>query len=176
MYTDKWGTMRLIGPRHWSCQAAYGADGSGGVAVYPAGQPIPSNWGAGWKLPSSSTVQAVIGNETSACTGCSEGQACPLFASAAKDFLDQIGRPCPATRPVAENVDRLSAGVVAFEDPPGVVGDGLPSGGSYSANGVMTYYPGNPSGSWLETCTLPSDQKDLCTATLNYFAGTYGTR
>lgn len=120
VYTDDRGTMRLIGPRHWSCRAFYGADGSGGVAVYPTGQPIPSDWGAGWKLPSTSTVQAVIGIETSACAGCSEGQACPLFTSAAKDFLDGFGRPCPTTRPTAENLDHLGAGVVAFEDPPPV--------------------------------------------------------
>lgn len=114
MYTDKRGTMRLIGPRRWSCRVLYGGDGSGGVAISPAGQPIPSAWGAGWKLPPSSTVQAVIGIETSACAGCTEGQACPLFISAAKDFRDGFGRPCPTTRPAAENLDHLNAGVVAF--------------------------------------------------------------
>ena len=90
--------------------------------------------------------------------------------------MDGFGRPCPTTHPAAENLDHLSAGVVAFEDPPGVAGDGVPSGGRYPANGVMTYYTGNPNESWLETCTTTPNQKDLCTATINYLVASYGTR
>ena len=130
-------------------------------------RPLPTTW-------TTATNKRYV--PTSACAGCAEGQACPLFISAAKDFRDGFGRPCPTTRPAAENLDHLNAGVVAFEDPPGVAGDGVPSGGRYPANGVMTYYSGNPNGSWLETCTMPPGQKDLCTATLNYFTETYGAR
>lgn len=168
--------MRLLAPRGWTCQALYGADGSGGVAVYPAGQALPPGWGAGWKLSPSSTVRAVIGMETSACAGCTQAQACPLFAAAAKDYTNGFGRPCPQTRPEAETSTHLGAGVMAFEDPPGVAGDGVPSGGRNPAHGVMTYYSDNPSGSWLETCTLTAGEKDLCTATLDYFVASYGTR
>jgi len=176
VYTDTQGTMRLLGPQGWSCTAMYGADGSGGVVVYQPGESVPSNWGAGWKLPADSSVQAIIGSQTSACAGCGEGQACPLFATAAKSFQTNFGRPCPAARPASETTSKVNAGVMAFADPAGVTGDGNPSGGRYPANGVMTYYSGNPDGSWVETCTLPVASKGLCTTTLNYFVASYGDR
>jgi hypothetical protein len=174
VYRDNQGTMELLAPRGWVCAAGYGADGSGGVAVYPVGQSLPASWAAGWKLSPSSTVSAIVGVETSACQGCTNGQACPLFTSAASAFLTQLGHTCPDVRPPSETVHQIGAGVVGFQDPPGVSGDGLPSGGQGPANGVMTYYPGNPNGSWLETCTLPSSQKDVCTAALNQFLAGYG--
>ena len=176
VYTDSQGLMRLLAPRGWSCSAQYGADGSGGVAVYPAGEHIPSAWGAGWQLSTSSPVQAVFGSQTSACVGCAEGQACALFPSAAKDFMSHFGRPCPGIRPATETTTQLSAGVAAFTDPAGVSGDGNPSGGRYPADGVMTYYREHTPGSWTETCTLPPADKDLCTTALNYFVNSYGTR
>lgn len=165
-----------MAPRGWSCRAVYGADGSGGIVVFPTGETVPAGWGAGWRLSPDSRVEAVVGDQTSACAGCSSAQACPLFPAAAEDFSNQFGRPCPSTRPPAETVDRLGAGVTAFEDPPGIAGDGLPSGGRYPANGVMTYYRGNPNGSWRATCTLPPDQKDQCTAILDGFLSSYRTR
>ena len=42
IYTDDQGRMRLLAPRSWSCSAMYGADGSGGITVYPTGQSVPS--------------------------------------------------------------------------------------------------------------------------------------
>ena len=71
---------------------------------------------------------------------------------------------------------RVGAGIVIFEDPPGIPGDGLPSGGLYPANGVLTYRPRAPEGSWKETCTLPGSAKDECTAVLNAFLLWYGQR
>jgi hypothetical protein len=176
VYTDDQGEMRLLGPRDWSCSAMYGADGSGGVVVSPPGEFVPSNWGAGWKLAADSSVQAIIGSQTSACMGCGEGQACPLFGTAAKDFRTNLGGPCPTSRPTAEITTQLSSGAIGFADPAGVAGDGIPSGGRYPANGVMTYYSGNQDGSWIETCTLPTASKDVCTTTLNYFLTSYGGR
>jgi hypothetical protein len=164
IYVDDQGTMGLVGPLGWVCSALYGADGSGGVAVYPSGEPIPSDWGAGWRLPESSGVQAIIGSETSACMGCQVGQACPLFSSAAQDFQSYFGRACPKT------------GLVAFNDPPGVAGDGIPSGGQNPANGAMTYYSADQNGSWLETCTLPAAEKDMCTVSLDHFTAAYGSK
>src|SRR6516225_9063931 len=74
IYTDDQGRMRLLAPRSWSCSAMYGADGSGGITVYPTGESVPSDWGAGWKISATSPVQAVIGSQTSACFGCTVGQ------------------------------------------------------------------------------------------------------
>jgi len=73
-------------------------------------------------------------------------------------------------------VDEITAGVVVFEDPPGVTGDGNPSGGKYSANGVMTYYSKSDNGSWIDTCTLPEEEKALCKAALNDFIDLYGQK
>jgi hypothetical protein len=71
----------------------------------------------------------------------------------------------------------IAAGIVTFEDPPGVKGDGRPSGGQYPADGVMTYHPSaQEDGSWQETCTLPASEKNICTAVLNTFISWYGQR
>ncbi len=163
VYADTQGIMELLGPKGWNCTAAYGADGSGGITVYPAG--------AG---PSSPV--AIAGSETSACVGCTLAQACRLFPSAAQAWRSTFGQACPARPPAAETVVAIAAGIVAFEDPPGVKGDGQPSGGQYPASGVMTYHPSAQDGSWQETCTLPAGEKNVCTAVLNTFVSWYGQR
>lgn len=167
VYSDDQGYMMLLAPRGWSCSAGYGADGSGGVAVFPAGERVPA------KVPADSAVEEVTGGETSACSGCTLGQACVLFATAASEFTKYFGRSCPTSRPPAETVAQLTAGLVAFADPPGVSGDGEPSGGLYPANGVMTYNPKSPDGSWTVTCTMPVSVKGVCTAILDYFVHAY---
>lgn len=176
VYTDSQGRMQVVAPEGWRCRADYGADGSGGVVAYPAGETVPSNWGAGWHLAAGAGTEAVVGTETSACTSCTTGQACPLFTAAARAFRSQLGRPCPGTRPPSETVSRAGSGVVIFRDPPGVAGDGLPSGGADPANGVMTYHSPSGAGSWLETCTLPAADTQLCTAGLNRWIADYGAR
>jgi Protein kinase domain/Domain of unknown function (DUF4850) len=163
LYGDTQGIMEVLGPKGWSCTANYGADGSGGVAIYPPG--------AGPSSPA-----AIDGSETSACFGCTLEQACPLFANAAKAYRSGFGQACPTQPPAAETVMPIAAGIVSFEDPPGVKGDGRPSGGQYPADGVMTYHPSGQDGSWQETCTLPASQKNICTAVLNTFISWYGQR
>jgi len=65
----------------------------------------------------------------------------------------------------AESVTPDSSGVVSFEDPPGISGDGTPSGGKYQADGVMTFHQGGTgASSWLETCTLPDSDSAACKA------------
>jgi hypothetical protein len=170
VYSDNMGDMKLVAPTGWSCSASYGADGSGGVQVSPPGESLSDT-----SVASSSTEQAVEGTETSACAGCTEGQACPLFASAASDYATNFQTSC--SRPPSESVTPLNANVVSFQDPPGVAGDGKPSGGAYPANGVMTYYPissGNDNGSYLETCTLPASEQSICTVILDRFVDWYG--
>lgn len=174
VYSNDQGTMMVLGPRGWVCAAMIAADGSGGVVVHPAGESVPAQWADDWNLAPTSGDVAVVGVEQGACFACTTGQACPLFPAADSAWLKAYGRPCPATKPASEAVDQIAPGVVAFEDPPAVTGDGIPSGGAYGANGVMTYHPGNPNGSYLETCTLPSSAKAECTATLNNFIADYG--
>jgi len=169
LYVDNQASMRLLAPRGWHCAAQFGADGSGGVQVYPPGQPPPSGASSFPTLR-----EAVLGLQTSVCVGCTEGQACPLFTQAAAAYHRDFMATCPLTRPAREAVHRLGATVVGFTDPPGVRGDGLPSGGRYTAYGVMTYSPKARRGSWLATCTLPAADRAVCAAGLGLFAGWYG--
>jgi hypothetical protein len=172
VYADTQGKMELVGPRGWRCAAAYGADGSGGVVVYPPGTAAPRTPNAVWKL-GQTTVMGIYGTESSACSTCTLSQACPLFPAAAKALRSYLGHGC-AARPAAEIVTTLSSGIVSFEDPPGIHGDAMPSGGRYPANAVMTYHPGAQDGSWLDTCTLPSSDRAECTVALNSFIDWYG--
>jgi hypothetical protein len=174
VYSDTQGGMKLVGPRGWTCQAQIGADGSGGVVVSKPCVSVPQEWGAGWPLSPDSDVQAIVGTQSSACAGCTVGQACPLFSAAAAAYASQFDRPCPGTRPASEAVQQVDSDIVSFEDPAAVTGDGIPSGGQNPSNGVMTYYPANQNGSWLETCTLPTTEKELCTTALNTFIVWYG--
>ena len=162
-YTDTQGYMTVVGPRGWKCSASYGADGSGDVRVFPPSAATPKQEG-------------IVGSETSACYGCTTGQACALFPAAAKAYQSAYQGACPSHRPPRETTYRLSATVVAFEDPPYVKGEGALSGGPFPANGVMTYAPGNNNGSYLETCTLPDNVHTTCTAVLNDFVARYRDR
>lgn len=171
VYTDNQGRMRLMGPRGWKCSANYGMDGSGGVSIFRRGASAPDS-----ESFTSSTADAIVGSQTSACLGCREGQACPLFTTAASDYLHTYGTVCTRTRPAAEVVKTIYSGVVKFMDPPGVAGDGNPSGGAYAADGVMTYYSGDWNGSWVDTCTLPASDHAICAAALDLFISYYGDR
>jgi len=176
VYADTQGVMELLGPRGWSCAAFYGADGSGGVVIYPHGRKPPRSWTAGWRLARTSAAAAVTGLETSACYTCTLALACPLFSAAATALHSYLGRQvCPA-RPAAERVTTIGAGIKGFLDPPGTSGDGVPSGGLNPGDGVMTYHPRTTAGSWLETCTLPGGDKAECGAILGAFVAWYGQR
>jgi len=168
LYGDDQASMRLLAPRGWHCTAEFGADGSGGVQVYPPTQPPPSGASSFPSLP-----EAVLGLQTSVCVGCTQGQACPLFTQAATAYHRDFMLRCPLTRPARETVHRVGPTVVGFTDPPGVRGDGLPSGGRYTAYGVMTYSPEAEHGSWLATCTLPPADRAVCAAGLGLFARWY---
>jgi hypothetical protein len=174
VYTDSQGRMELVGPKGWNCAAFYGADGSGGVAVYHPGQALPKWWTAGWPLARTSAAAVVTGLESSACYTCTLGQACRLFPVAAATLDSYLGRQACRARPAAEMVTAIGPGIAGFEDPPGTSGDGVPSGGRYPANGVMTYHPHAAAGSWQETCTLPGSDMAECTAILNTFLSWYG--
>jgi hypothetical protein len=175
VYGDDDGIMMMVGPKGWTCHAAYGADGSGGLLISPAGESVPSDPDGGWHLTASSMAQAIVAYEVGASTVQAAGLACPLFSAAAAVYQQTFGHAC-APRPVAETVAGTGSTEAGFEDPAGVAGDGMPSGGTNPANGVMLYLPGGTdrSAGYLATCTLPVAQHDVCTAVLNHFVLLYG--
>ena len=163
-YTDKTGSITVIGPRGWSCTALDAADGGQRLSVFPPGA-------------TASSSEAVVADQTSACAGCTLGQACPLFTAAARAFRASFGRPCPRPRPRREATRRLGKTTIAFEDPPYVKGDGVPSGDRFTAHGVVTYLdPYYQGPSYLETCTMPEVAHSTCTAILDDFVARYGKR
>jgi hypothetical protein len=170
VYTDANGVLRVVGPRGWTCQAKVAADGSAQVVVVPPGN-TPTVSGP----YQADGAAAVAASTTSACAGCTVGQACPLFPAAATAYQSEFGAPCPHTRPAAEQVFTVSSTVMGFSDPPQVAGSGVPSGGSYTAHGVMTYVPGSQNGSFLDTCTVADSLMPLCTVSLDNFWAAYGT-
>ena len=169
-YSDQMKIMQVIGPKDWQCAASYGADGGGGLQVYSPNEEAPSG-----SAFSNQSAEAVEGHETSVGLLNRLEQACPLFPSAAVALESEYQLSCSETKPAEEQSTQLSSTVVEFEDPPGVVGDGDPSGGPYPANGVMIYIPGSDNGSWTETCTLPASEHSLCTLSLNQFVSSYAS-
>lgn len=159
-YGDRLGIMSVIAPKGWSCSASVGADGVGRLVVYPVGS-------------NASSPEAVEAGETSACLFCRLQQACRLFAAATTAMSADYGESCPY-KPALEVATPVRPGVMKFVDPAGVKGDGVPSGGRYVADGVMTFYLNNEDGSWLETCTLPDVMHPLCTLSLREFVALYG--
>lgn len=171
IYSDTSDLMMLIGPRGWSCVATYGADGSGGVAVYPNGSSFPAVFKSG--PPYTSSSEAVTGTETGGSPVQAAAQACSFFPAAAATTQSDLGHGC-SSRPTSETLAQVSSSVVGFEDPPGVSGTGDPSGGPYPANGVVSYSSTAQPGTYVGTCTLPQAEHDVCTTILNYFASQYG--
>lgn len=164
-YSDNEGLIEVLAPSGWECSAGIGADGSSSVYVSPTGQ------------SEGAALEAISASQTSACVGCRESLACPLFVSAANDYLRTYLQACPTTRPASESVTQIDSHVVEFTDPPGVNGDGSPSGGVYPARGVMTYFDDLKSnGSWTETCVLPVADRSTCRAIVGNFVASYGTR
>jgi len=172
-YSDNEGLTTLLAPTGWTCTAAIGANGSSSVQVSPSGQSVVSSG----SLSAGSTDQVISASQTSACVGCREFLACPLFDSAANDYQRAFQHVCPSTRPSSEVQTVRTIHLAEFTDPPGVHGDATPSGGEYPAMGVMTYFDDIKSdGSWTETCVLPATDKSLCKVILRNFVATYGKR
>jgi hypothetical protein len=177
VYGDDAGIMMLVGPATWTCHGLYGADGSGGLLISPAGESVPSDADPGWHLSTSSSDEAIVGYETGGSPVQGAALACPLFPSAAATTKQDLGQGCAVTRPSQESVSvsGTAGSEVGFEDPVGIAGDGVPSGGLNPAGGVMLYLPAEGKATaYLATCTLPASQHDVCTAVLDHFVTQYG--
>lgn len=174
LFTDAAGRLMLVGPETgWTCNGTYGADGSGTLALTPVGTSLPAGTGTTWHLPASSPVQAITATESGGSPVVGATLACSLFSAAKTTEQQDIGQAC-AAGPSGEHVAKNSSVEVSFQDPPGIAGAGLPSGGANAANGVMLYQPKpTEATAYLATCTLPPSQQDLCTAVLNHFVSTF---
>jgi hypothetical protein len=150
----------LIGPAHMACSGAVGADGGTDVVVWPRGQRTPRQHSHSDGL----TVSLIP-----ACVGCMAATACPFFPS----FASRLGFPCPGGVPAGEIVDRPSSHVAGFQDPPGVAGDGWPSGGRDTANGLVGI-KGRGGVVYSATCTLPTRRHGVCRVSLNDVRARYG--
>ncbi len=176
VYSDLTGRLMLVGPTSgWTCNGNFGADGSGTMVLAPVGTSVAPAAGSPWHLAPSSSLQAIVAQETGASPVQGAALACPLFSAARTATQQNLGRGCAVTSPTQEHVSTLSPSAVAFEDPPGTAGVGFPSGGQNPANGVVLYQPKpTEATAYQATCTLPSTQHDLCTAVLDQFVATFG--
>jgi hypothetical protein len=168
VYSDTRAILMLLAPKGWTCNALFGADGSGDMTILPGGETLPTGG-----LAPHSPDQAITAGETGGSPVLAALQACSFFPAAAEATETYLEKGC-SSRPSSESLDQISTSAVAFEDPAGTVGTGSPSGGENPANGVVTYSAGKGRGSYIATCTLPQDEHDMCTASLNYFIAVYG--
>lgn len=156
------GTLTLLGPRGWHCQAAIGADGSAHMSITPPVQAALS----GSPPPDS---QAVTMWRSGACVACVASIACGLFPEA-RSLVSQSGFSCPTQLLAGEQITRPKPRSAVFADPPGVAGSGEPSGGRYRAFGFVVFSPGTAAGgtgssvpaALRETCTLPDAMAQIC--------------
>jgi len=173
VFSDPQGFLQVVGPKGWSCRGLVGADGSAALVLTPAGQlPGPSFDTEFWHVGSSSTQQAIAAYESGASPVSAAQAACSLLLNAAT-ATQSYGLPCQAV-PKGERTSALD-GEAAFDDPPGVAGNGAPSGGTNAARGVVLYStsPG-VIGAYKLTCALPTSQLSVCAASGDAFVARYG--
>ena len=156
-YTDALHNIAVIGPAGWNCHATDAEDGNVSIMVTPPGTDAAA--------PSQpfirDTREGIDAFIASAGTGSVPYLLCPVMPDVVSPTW--TGVPCPQ-RPPAETVIRDNPVAAEFYDPPGVVGDGAPSGGSYQAVGRMLENPAQgdePQGAAAVTCTLPAQPVGL---------------
>ena len=152
--------LYLIAPAGMACSGIVAADGGTQVLAWPTGDRAPHQHSSEAGL--SLTLDP-------ACSSCRAVDACPFFRAVAR----RLQLPCTTSIPAHETVEHVGRQLVLFADPPGVAGDGFPSGGPYPANGLVgitTRY----SEVYRATCTLPPTRHAVCTTTLNDVIARYG--
>jgi hypothetical protein len=165
-YTDALHNIVVLAPSGWSCNAVDAADGNVSIMVTPPG--VPSETMSQPFIRD--TRQGIYAFLASAGTGSVPDLICAVMP----DLLDAAssGRPCPQ-KPPTEQVIRDHSVAAEFHDPPGVVGDGAPSGGGNPALGRVLDNPAHgrqPQGAASVTCTLRQPDGLLCDAVIGEFA------
>ena len=133
VYTDPTGVLMLVGPMTgWTCNGNFGADGSGTLALTPVGTSVPAGTGTTWHLSASSPVQAIVAIETGASSTQGAELACSLFGTAAAAVRQDLGQPCPLSKPAQEKAVANGAGEVGVHGPRRCGGCRVPLGWSES--------------------------------------------
>jgi hypothetical protein len=176
VYTDKAHLQSVLGPRGWRCSAAYGADGNGGVVIFPKTESITYT---GVYLDNKRDLQAIDANWSPACVDCILAQACPFFARA-KAMYSALGYPdakATCREPREEVLTSSGSSWATFSDPPDIKGSATPSGGRYRALGFV-YWAGElklksgqqgTNGSAVVSCTVTPALRNICRESFLYF-------
>lgn len=159
-YTDHTRTLApVLAPRGWACNVLIGADGSGGVNIYPHGRPQPGP---------TSGKPLVSALSYGACQGCIWGAVCAYI----KGVGQQLGQPGMTCTPLpkGERVTWLK-GSATKDTPPvrDVIGVTVPTKPD-ALNGVVLYdYVKGDGYASTAGCTLPATDHKWCTDILNFF-------
>jgi hypothetical protein len=161
-YTN--GISILLAPSGMTCSGTVGTDLTAELTVYPRGDHRPT---------AHSATPALDLDYFPDCTSCEAGLACPFFPSWANRTAGFT--VCTTHVPEGEKVVRPNSRLALFTDPPGVRGDGYPSGGLNSAYGLVSL--SDPRGDprvVRATCSLPASEARVCTRSLDDVLARYG--
>jgi hypothetical protein len=154
------GFVTVLGPRSWTCSGLAAADGGLSLSVFPAHQPDPLRAN---RLPSNTVGVTVFVDYTGHGPGAQ--LVCTLFPGTRAAALAAQTGGCAAPAP-GEIVRKTNTGLAQFEDPPGVKGVGVPSGGANRAVGAVLYPqgPSEPDSVTVTklTCTAPPSTIGQC--------------
>jgi hypothetical protein len=170
IYTDSEGTVEVLAPSGWNCQATDGGDGNTPLDVWPKAASAPVNFGIS---------EGIKGYVIPACVGCMFDLVCPLFPRSALSTIDLTEPSCSSRPPSTETDTQVNPNVVSFVDPPGVKGTWDDSANADPAEGIVYFNPtfdgtsGEPTAG-MAVCVLPPADHSICTASLDDFVAHYG--
>ncbi len=154
----------LIAPAGMACRGEVAEDGGANIIVWHRGEPEPG---------ARSREEGLTLRQESACVGCMYSLACPMFPSLADHIYPGYSQSVPCgTAPPREQIFPQGPDLGRFNDPPGVAGDGDPSGGPYTADSAVGY--ARSEGVFRITCTLPTSERWICRVSLNDAIVRYG--
>lgn len=141
----------LLGPADWKCDSLVAVNGDETIGLSPDGKD-PFREGAEVGITYDASV---------ACQGCIAAKICAVLPNSqvVRDYAE-IGVGCDRKKPLEETLTPIGEFSVLFDDPPGVRGQGVPSGGSVSSEGMLTY--SETRGSQQVSCAVPEELADLC--------------
>ena len=164
-YADSASTL-LPAPKGWNCQSVIGADGTSRFSVFPYGETDPAAIQGG-SAPQRGSPAGVSLDVYNGCQGCVNDLVCALFPKAKiVHTYAKLGGSCTQRNPPAQETHSAGPGLVLFRDPPGVRGQGVPSGGSIPAIGAVSLVDqaGQNGASAVQVTCAVKDDPDTCAA------------